>query len=179
MSKDFNYAKTGKIENKSEAVKAVDETETKNKSEAVKAADETEPKEEKVTSAENKPDLSAPVSESAPADDVVEYVTADDGDDEEVDNVVKLSVVRAYEGEPIREIDLRGIEKLNAVDLQKIDQLYRKNTKKPSVMPETTVEYALSVAEYLTELPNFFLRKMPASDVLKIKNRVVNFFYRD
>lgn len=164
MSKDFNFTRNEKPENKSESVKLADEAE-------MKAA--------KIETTEAKTELPAPTSEPAPADDVVEYVTANDGDDEEVDNVVELSVIRAYEGEPIREIDLRGIEKLNAVDLQKIDQLYRNNTKKPSVMPETTVEYALAVAEYLTDLPNFFLRKMPASDALKIKNRVVNFFYRD
>lgn len=100
-----------------------------------------------------------------------------DTEEEKLDNVIKLSQTYDFEGEKISTIDLTKLEDLNAIQMQKADNIYRKITKSPASMPETTYDYAIAVAHILTEYPVEFFRKINARDLTKIKLRIVNFLY--
>lgn len=119
------------------------------------------------------------ISDDNIGDDVRNIMRADLESNEDDEMAVKLSEKIAFEGRLIKEIDLSGIEKLGAKDLKKVEKLYRKHTKNLSAAPETTLDYAIAMASYLTKLPVEFLECIPAPDALKIKNRVINFLYKD
>lgn len=95
------------------------------------------------------------------------------------ENIIKLSKTYRFEGREIKEIDLTGISSLNALQMQKIESLYRKITKNTSASPELTLDYALAAANVLTDLPLEFLMRISGKDIVKIKSRVVNFLYSE
>lgn len=99
--------------------------------------------------------------------------------EEKLDNIIKLSRTYRLDGEEIDTIDLTKIEDLNAITMQKADNIYRKITKTPASMPETTYDYAIAVAHILTGYPVEFFRQISANDLTKIKLRVVNFLYSE
>lgn len=116
------------------------------------------------------------VTYATSGDDVIDFVTEDNEDD---DAIVHLSKKMKYEGKIITEIDISGIKDLNAKDLKKVEKLYRKTAKNLSAAPETTLDYAIAMASYLTGMPVGLLSLMSATDSLKLKNRVINFLYED
>lgn len=111
-------------------------------------------------------------------DDVINF-NAEDNEEDNSDTVVHLSKKMKYEDKIITKIDISRIKDLNAKDLKKVEKLYRKTTKNLSAAPETTLDYAIAMASYLTGMPVEFLSLMPAADSLKLKNRVINFLYED
>lgn len=117
-------------------------------------------------------------AEEAVDDDVINF-NAEDNEEDNSDTVVHLSKKMKYEDKIITEIDISRIKDLNAKDLKKVEKLYRKTTKNLSAAPETTLDYAIAMASYLTGMPVEFLSLMPAADSLKLKNRVINFLYED
>lgn len=125
------------------------------------------------------------VAEAIPAKDTVaeekkpvKEIVIDEAE-EKLDNIIKLSRTYKLDGEEIDTIDLTKIEDLNAVTMQKADNIYRKITKTPASMPETTYDYAIAVAHILTGYPVEFFRQIGANDLTKIKLRVVNFLYSE
>lgn len=108
----------------------------------------------------------------------VKVITADE-EEEKLDNVITLSQPYNYEGEVIETLDLTKIEDLNAIQMQKADNIYRKLTKNVSTTPELTYDYAIAVAHVLTGYPLEFFRKISAKDLTKIKTRVINFLYSE
>ncbi len=107
----------------------------------------------------------------------VEEINIDN--EEEVSNVVELSKKYRFEGEIIDTIDLSGIENITGEEAQVIDKLYRKITKNPSVTPELTLDYAMAAASILSGLPVEFFKHISMKDILKMKNRIINFLYAD
>ena len=93
--------------------------------------------------------------------------------------VVELSKKYRFEGEIIDTIDLSGIENITGEEAQVIDKLYRKITKNPSVTPELTLDYAMAAASILSGLPVEFFKHISMKDILKMKNRIINFLYAD
>ena len=117
-------------------------------------------------------------SASSVDDDVID-VTIDDEDDED-DGIVQLSKSYKFDGQIIKEIDLSGLEDLGQKEAQNIDKIYKKFAKgNISVQPELTDEYAIVTAHHLTGLPLEFFTKMRHKDILKIRNRVINFTFGD
>ena len=100
-------------------------------------------------------------------------------EDETIDNVVEFTKRYDFEGKTIDKIDLSGIEDMSGATAQKVEQLYRKITKNISASPETTLDYAMAIASILTDLPVEFFKQINAKDLMKIKIRVVNFYYGD
>lgn len=98
---------------------------------------------------------------------------------EDDDAIVKLSTKVKFEGEIIESIDLSGIKDLTATDAQRIEKLYRKTTKSPSVTPEVTIDYAMAAASIITGKPLEFFKQLGIRDTIAIKNKVVNFLYAD
>lgn len=100
-------------------------------------------------------------------------------EDETIDNVIEFSKRYDFEDKSIDRIDLSGIEDMSGATAQKVEQLYRKITKNISASPETTLDYAMAIASILTDLPVEFFKQINAKDLMKIKIRVVNFYYGD
>lgn len=124
----------------------------------------------------------APTTETAPTaamseDDVKEIII--EPEEEKIDNVVKLSQKYKFEGKVIEEIDLTGVEEVNGEMAQNVEKLYRKITKTPTASPEITLDYAMAMASTLTGLPVEFFKRINIKDIVKMKNRIVNFLYED
>ncbi|MDD3662293.1 MAG: hypothetical protein PHT84_00300 [Candidatus Pacebacteria bacterium] len=83
-----------------------------------------------------------------------------------------------FEGEVHKELDLHGLEDLRGRDLTAIEKAFNK-TGVSSVMPETTTTYAKIVATKVTGFPAEYFEDLPVSEIEKIKNAVVGFFYKD
>lgn len=133
-----------------------------------------------VTAAEVDKNFAAATSANvpAPAAKPVKEIVIDEAE-EKLDNIIKLSRTYRLDGKEIDTIDLTKIEDLNAITMQKADNIYRKITKTPASMPETTYDYAIAVAHILTGYPVEFFRQISANDLTKIKLRVVNFLYSE
>lgn len=112
------------------------------------------------------------------ATDNVEVIVVPD-EEEKVDNLIKLSRTYDFEGRHVSEIDLTKIENLNAMQMQGIENTYRRIAKNVSSTPELTIEYAMAAAATLTDLPIEFYKRINAKDITKIKNRVINFLYSE
>lgn len=122
--------------------------------------------------------VATPANDPAPAatKKPVKVITIDEAE-EKLDNVINFSQTYNFEGEEIDTLDLRKIEDLNAIQMQRADNIYRKITKNVATMPETTYDYAIAVAHILTEYPVEFFKQINAKDLTKIKTRVVAFLY--
>lgn len=116
-----------------------------------------------------------------PDDTHVINIEVDDTDNtDEDDGIVKLSQTYKFDGEVISELDLSGLEDLGQIEAQKIEKLYKKFAKgNISVQPELTDEYAIVTAHHLTGLPLEFFKHIRHKDILKIRNRVINFTFGD
>lgn len=102
----------------------------------------------------------------------------DSGADEtgEAGMYVKFSKPYVFEDDTYEGIDMSGLEKLTADDLTDIEKKFYKLSI-ASFNPENTAAYAKIVAWKATGLPIEFFNCIPIKDMLKIKSRVVNFFY--
>ncbi len=126
--------------------------------------------EEKVIQMEQPGKKDGGATESDSGDDV------DDDADDEVDMYVKFQKPYVFEDDTYEGIDMSGIENLTADDLTEIEKKFYKQSI-PSFNPENTATYAKLAAWKATGLPIEFFNQLPAKDMMKIKSRVVNFFY--
>lgn len=100
----------------------------------------------------------------------------EDADDSDIDMYVKFSKPYQFEDETYEGLDMSCLENLNSHDLGDIEKKFYKQGV-ASFNPENTATYAKIVAQKATELPIEFFEQLPIKDMLKIKSRVVNFFY--
>ncbi|MCM1500647.1 MAG: phage tail assembly protein [Clostridium sp.] len=96
--------------------------------------------------------------------------------DDEVDMYVKFSKPYVFEDDTYNGLDMSCLENLTTDDLTEIEKKFYKQGV-ASFNPENTATYAKIVAWKATGLPIEFFNQMPVKDMLKIKSRVVNFFY--
>ncbi len=89
---------------------------------------------------------------------------------------VKFSKPYVFEDDTYEGIDMSDLEKLTADDLTDIEKKFYKLSI-ASFNPENTATYAKIVAWKATGLPIEFFNQLPIKDMMKIKSRVVNFFY--
>lgn len=89
---------------------------------------------------------------------------------------VKLSKTYEFEGRKIDELDLSGLENLTADDLVRAGKIYANNGN-ISAVRELDLEYTLTVAADISDLPIEFYHQLSARDAMKVKNRVTNFIY--
>ena len=126
-------------------------------------------------------DLNADTSTKADAaeeEDVTEITVDEQPEDD--DNIIELSKSYKFEGKVIKSIDIARIEDLSGRDAKKIDKLYKKIAKgNISVQPELTNEYAIAAAHYITQFPVAFFEQLSIKDIIKIRNRVINFTFGD
>ena len=89
---------------------------------------------------------------------------------------VKFSKPYVFEDDTYNGIDMSCLENLTTDDLTEIEKKFYKQGI-ASFNPENTAVYAKIVAWKATGLPIEFFNQLPVRDMLKIKSRVVNFFY--
>ena len=89
---------------------------------------------------------------------------------------VKFSKPYRFEGQTFTEIDLSGLDKLNATDMCAAEKhLNRSGMFSP--LPEMTAEYICFVAAQVAEQPIEFFKNLPPKDFIKVKNRITSFFF--
>lgn len=104
------------------------------------------------------------------SDKIIDIKKKDDG------TKVVFSKEYDFEGKKIKEVDLKGLDDLTANDLIKANKVFTTNGNVATV-PEITLEYAIILAASVTHLPIEFYEQLISKDILKVKNRVVNFLY--
>ncbi len=99
-----------------------------------------------------------------------------DDSEESLDMYVKFSKPYTFEDDTYDGLDMSCLENLTTRDLADIEKkFYRQGIT--SMTPENTVTYAKIVAQKVTGLPIEFFEQLPLREMMKIKSRVVNFFY--
>ena len=89
----------------------------------------------------------------------------------ENENILKLSKVYKFE-----EIDMSGMENLTADDMIKANRVLS-SSGNVSVLQETSLEYAITIAASATGLPIEFFKGLCPKDAIKVKNKVTSFFF--
>lgn len=91
--------------------------------------------------------------------------------------VIKLKEPIMFEGNRHDKIDLNGLEDIKAADMVAIN---RRMTRAGNIdtTPETSLEYALNMANLATGLPLEFFDQLPPYAAMAIKGRVTSFLYR-
>lgn len=94
----------------------------------------------------------------------------------ENENILKLSKVYKFEDTTIGEIDMSGMENLTADDMIKANRVLS-SSGNVSVLQETSLEYAITIAASVTGLPIEFFKGLCPKDAIKVKNKVTSFFF--
>ncbi len=105
--------------------------------------------------------------------------TADTEDEDiftEIGKYVKFAKPYVFEEDTYEGIDMSCLENLSAADLGEIEKRYYK-LGIMSFNPENTASYAKIVVQKASGLPIEFFDQLPLKEMLKIRSRVVNFFY--
>lgn len=110
----------------------------------------------------------------------LEVVTVADNTEEdvaEVDMVIKFSKPYRFEQVEYTEIDLSGLDDLQAADMIAVNRLMARTSAGIDVMPEVSLEYACHIAAKATKKPVEFFLQMPPKEIMKVKNRVMAFLF--
>lgn len=81
-----------------------------------------------------------------------------------------------FEGKTYEKIDLSGLENLTAEDMIESEKFLSKMGIY-SPIPEMSTQYVCKIASRVTGKPIEFFKGLPPKEVIKLKNRVTNFFY--
>lgn len=96
---------------------------------------------------------------------------------EEVNMVVKFKKPYVFEGTTYNELDLTPLNDMTAEDMIAVNKRMSRGAFDAEAQPELTLEFALFMASRATKLPIEFFYRLPAKEGVKIKNRVVIFFF--
>ena len=94
----------------------------------------------------------------------------------ENENILKLSKVYKFEDTTIGEIDMSGMENLTADDMIKANRVLS-SSGNVSVLQETSLEYAITIAASATGPPIVCFKGLCPKDAIKVKNKVTSFFF--
>ena len=100
-----------------------------------------------------------------------------DIEDEETSLVITLKTPYKFEGKSYSEIDLTPLENITASDMIAVNKRMSKGGI--DIMPEVTLEYACEIAARACEMPIEFYLNLPPKAAMKVKNRVVGFFFNE
>ncbi|MCM1122552.1 MAG: phage tail assembly protein [Eubacterium sp.] len=96
---------------------------------------------------------------------------------QEDDLVIRLKKPITFEGERYETIDLSGLNEVKASDMVTVSRRMARNGSN-YVTSETTLEYALNMANIVTGLPLEFFDQLPPYAAMAIRNSVVAFLFR-
>lgn len=91
--------------------------------------------------------------------------------------VITFNKPYKFEGKEYSELDLSAIEDISASDMIAANKILDRNGSF-NFMPEVTLEYACIIAHKVTGYPLEFFYNLPARESIKLKNKVMGFFFR-
>lgn len=104
--------------------------------------------------------------------------TFDEEENEEVSMVIKFKKPYKFEGKEYTEVDLSGLDDLQASDMIAVNKyMQRTSGGVIDVMPEVSMEYACVLASKAAKLPIEFFTSLPPREAMKVKNRVMGFLF--
>lgn len=104
--------------------------------------------------------------------------SAEQEEEENVSMVIKFKKPFVFEGKTYTEIDLSALENVTVEDMVAVNKLIGPGTfGRTEMNPEFSLEYACYLAARATKMPVEFFMSLRPGDGLKVKNRVVNFFF--
>lgn len=96
---------------------------------------------------------------------------------DEVSMVIKFKKPYRFEGKEYTEIDLSGLDDLQASDMIAVNKYMQRSSSGVDVMPEVSLEYACVLASKAAKLPIEFFTSLPPREAMKVKNRVMGFLF--
>lgn len=87
--------------------------------------------------------------------------------------LIKFSKPVTFEGREYTEADLSGLADMTATDMIAVSKFVNVT----SVLPETSLEYALHMAARATDLPVELFMKLSMKDTMKVKSKVTGFLF--
>lgn len=91
--------------------------------------------------------------------------------------VINLKKPYKFEKKEYMEIDLTGLEDLQASDMIAVNKRMQRTSQGIDVMPEVSLEYACELAAKGAKLPVEFFMNLPPKEAIKVKNRVMGFLF--
>lgn len=95
---------------------------------------------------------------------------------EENDLIIKLKNPITYEGVRYDQIDLTKLHDIKAADMIDVNRRLSRNGNTATTQ-ELTLEYALNIANIVTNLPLEFFEQLPPYAALAIRGRVTGFLF--
>ena len=102
-------------------------------------------------------------------------LTAEEND--EASLIVKFKKPYHFEGKEYTELDLSGLDDLQASDMIAVNKYMQRTSPGIDVMPEVSLEYACVLASKAAKLPIEFFTGLPPREAMKVKNRVMGFLF--
>lgn len=96
---------------------------------------------------------------------------------DEVSMVIKFKKPYRFEGKEYTEIDLSGLDDLQASDMIAVNKYMQRTSTGVDVMPEVSLEYACVLASKAAKLPIEFFTSLPPREAMRVKNRVMGFLF--
>ena len=96
---------------------------------------------------------------------------------EETSMVVKFNKPFRFDGKEYTEVDLSGLDDLQASDMIAVNKYMQRTSSGIDVMPEVSLEYACVLASKAARLPIEFFTSLPPREAMKVKNRVMGFLF--
>lgn len=91
--------------------------------------------------------------------------------------VFRLSKPVMHMGNPVRELDLTGLDSLTLDDMTELYNLYEGMGGTGTIMQESSLLFAKLTVQRMTGLTLETLGQISAKDAVKLKNRLYRFFY--
>lgn len=110
--------------------------------------------------------------------EIVEEVTGDVVDNDSIEDqyVIVFNKEYKFEDETYAKIDLSGLDSLTAADMIAANKVIDKSGSF-SFLPEMSLQYACIIASKATKLPIEFFNGLHPKEAVKVKNKVVSFFF--
>ena len=110
--------------------------------------------------------------------EAVENTASFDAENNDEDNlVIKFKKPYKFDNKEYTEIDLSGLEDLQASDMIAVNKYMQRTSHGIDVMPEVSLEYACVLASKAAKLPIEFFTGLPPREAMKVKNRVMGFLF--
>ena len=136
----------------------------------------TEAEPEAEATAEITPDPAEVVPEAPEAPAAPVNLTVLHSEPEEPETLVRFTKPYKFEGKVYKEIDLAGLESMNAADMCAAEK-HLNRSRVFSPLPEMSAEYVSFIASQTSDLPIEFFKALPPKDFIRVKNKVTSFFY--
>lgn len=93
------------------------------------------------------------------------------------DYIIKLSKTYQFEERSVSEVDMSGIEDLTTRDMIRANKILLSGNTPSLSTTEMTVEYAMVIASFSSDLPLEFFMQLKPKDTIRVRKVVLDFFY--